>query len=56
RIDTGDASPVSSRDYRRSPKERQILHDHVVEMLEKKVIKRSNSPWCSQPIIVEKED
>ncbi|KAG2212421.1 hypothetical protein INT45_011170 [Circinella minor] len=53
-IDTGDAKPVSSPDYRRSPKERAVIKEQVTEMLQRGVIEPSNSPWASQLVVVEK--
>ena len=47
KINTGDADPIIARDYRRSPKENEAIQKEIQEMLTKKVIKPSISPWRS---------
>jgi predicted aspartyl protease len=56
RIDTGEASPIVTRDYRRSPKETKALHEEVDDMMSKGVIRKSKSPWCSPVVLVTKPD
>lgn len=56
RIDTGVASPIVARHYRRSPKETEALHQEVEDMLSKGVIRKSKSPWCSPVVLVTKPD
>lgn len=55
-IETGDASPVRSRPYRVSSAERQVIHEHVTDMLRKKIIEPSSSPWSSPVVLVKKKD
>ncbi|KAG0737152.1 hypothetical protein G6F62_009884 [Rhizopus arrhizus] len=55
-IDTGDARPIVKKGRRLSPKEKQALQDEVDKMLKAKVIRPSNSPWSSPPILVPKPD
>ncbi|KAG0767432.1 hypothetical protein G6F17_013761 [Rhizopus arrhizus] len=55
-IDTGNAVPIVKRGRRLSPKESKALHEEVQKMLEAKVIRPSNSPWCSPPVMVPKPD
>ncbi|KAI7849362.1 hypothetical protein BDC45DRAFT_403611, partial [Circinella umbellata] len=53
-IDTGDHPPIVIRDYRRSPAEKAIIDELIHDMLEKKVIQPSNSPWQSQLVLIKK--
>lgn len=55
-IVTDNASPISVRDYRRSPKERAALSRIVDELLQQQVIQPSTSAWCSPPVLVKKND
>lgn len=55
-IDTADAPPVKSRPYRVSPAERAVIEQHVTDMLQKKVIEHSSSPWSSPVVLVKKQD
>lgn len=55
-IDTGEATPVVTRDYRRSPTENEALAEEVKKMLAKKVIVPSNSNWCSPVVLLRKPD
>ncbi|KAI7848506.1 hypothetical protein BDC45DRAFT_410679, partial [Circinella umbellata] len=54
RIDTGDAIPVVSRDFRRSPAENKTIAEEVQVLLAKKIIQPSQSPWCSPVILIQK--
>ena len=55
-INTGDALPVHARPYRLSPGERDTIRKEVAKMLKLGVIKPSNSPWASLPVLVTKPD
>lgn len=55
-IDTGSAHPIRQRPYRVSPSERKIIAEQVEEMLAKKVIQESSSPWAAPVILVKKKD
>lgn len=52
-IELKDASPVSSKRYRMSPKQRAILESEVQKMLELGVIKEVESDYSSPMMIVE---
>lgn len=56
RIDTGDAMPIASRDYRRSHAENIAIQKEFNKMLEKKAIVPSNSDWCSPVVLIKKPD
>lgn len=55
-IDTGDSAPIHSRPYRVSSTERNIIHTHVSDMLQRGVVKPSSSPWSSPVVLVKKKD
>lgn len=55
-IDTGDSPPVATADYRRSPKEREIIHQEVQDMLKRGIIEPSVSDWASPLVVVDKGD
>lgn len=55
-IDTGSAHPIRQKPYRVSPAERKIIAQQVEEMLKKKVIQESCSPWAAPVILVRKKD
>lgn len=55
-IDTGAATPLKSRPYRISPAERKTIKENVADMLDKKIIEPSSSPWSSPVILVKKDD
>lgn len=54
RIDTGDTSPIASRDYRRAQVENDIIKIEVNKMLKSGVIVESNSDWCSPIVLIKK--
>ena len=55
-IDTGDAKPIKLRPYRTPLNNRKILDNALDEMLEAKIIERSNSPWSFPCVLVKKKD
>ncbi|CEP09843.1 hypothetical protein, partial, partial [Parasitella parasitica] len=55
-IDTGDAKPMVTRDFRRSAAENDAIAKEVESMLKKNVIRPSNSDWCSPVILIKKPD
>ena len=55
-IDTGDAEPVVNQPYRLSPNERDIIRAEVSKMLRLGVVRPSQSPWGSLPVLARKPD
>ena len=55
-IDTGTNAPVHQPKYRTSHQDRPIIASHVKDMLEKKIIEPSRSPWSSPIVLVPKKD
>lgn len=54
-IDTGCNEPVSTAPYRAAPKERQIIQQHIHQMLDEGIIRPSESPWASPVVLVPKK-
>lgn len=55
-IDTGTHAPLRQRPYRVSASERGIINEHVEDMLQRDVIRPSQSPWSSPVVLVTKKD
>lgn len=51
-----DTVPIKQKYRPRNPAMQQIINDKVDEMLERSVIERSNSPWSSPIVLVNKKD
>ncbi len=56
RIDTGDAAPIRQPLRRASPEKRAEIEKQVSELLDKKLIEPSDSPWSSPVVLVAKKD
>jgi hypothetical protein len=56
RIDTGNAKPIYSKPYPMSPQRRRRLGELIDALLKAGLIERSNSPWASPSMLVEKQD
>ena len=55
-IHTGDHDPIKNRPYRVPLNKRQIIDKAVKEMLDAKIIERSQSPWSFPLVVVKKKD
>ena len=55
-INTGDAKPVKIPARRRVWSQAEMIEKEVEKMLESGVIRKSNSPWASPVVIVDKKD
>ena len=53
-IDTGDALPIKQRQYPLSPPMQENLNKELNEMVEKGIVQKSSSPWCSPFLLVKK--
>lgn len=56
RIETGNNPPYRQRPYRQTPAVRQIIEDHVQQMLADGIIVESNSTWSAPVVMVKKRD
>lgn len=55
-IETGDAKPIRRKPFNLSDSEHDCINDNVRELLNKKLIEPSNSPWCFSPFLVPNRD
>jgi transposase InsO family protein/predicted aspartyl protease len=55
-INTGEHPPIKNRPYRAPLNKRKIIDKALVDMLEAKVIERSQSPWAFPLVVVKKKD
>lgn len=55
-IDSGDASPQRQHPYHTSPEIKQVIQEHVDDMLENDIIEPSNSFWAAPVVICKKKD
>ena len=56
KIETGENLPLHQPKYRTSHQDRPIIASHIKDMLEKKIIEPSRSPWSSPIVLVPKKD
>lgn len=56
KIDTGDAKPIKLTPRRLPIFQRDVAEHEIESMLQKEVIKPSNSPWASPMVLVKKKD
>ena len=55
-IDTGNASPIRQQVRRMSLPAKEKVRELLKDMMEKKVISPSKSPWASPIVLVQKRD
>ena len=55
-IDTGDAKPIKSGNYRMSEAGHELIEQECNKMLEKGVIQELFSPWSSPVVLVTKKN
>ena len=55
KIQLTENTPIKSKPYKVSPKERQIIGDQIEEMLEQGIIRPSQSPYSSPIVLVKKK-
>src|SRR5437762_9356547 len=51
-IDVGDHKPIKETAYKVNPKKKKDIEKEIKDMLEKGVIRKSNSPWSSPVTMV----
>lgn len=56
KIETGDHHPIKNRPYRVPLNKRQIIDKAILEMMDAKIIERSQSPWSFPLVVVKKKD
>ena len=55
-IDTGNARPIKQKPRRTSPSKHAEIERQVVDLLQRGVVKKSNSSWSSPVVLVTKKD
>ena len=55
-IDTGNARPIKQQPRRASPAKHVEIDRQVEDLLQRDIIKKSNSPWSSPVVLVTKKD
>jgi len=55
-VDTGDNSPHFEQLRRHPTTQLAVIDEHVLHMLEHDVIEPAASPWCSNVVMVRKQD
>ena len=56
RINTGEALPIHQPKYRAAHHHKKSISEQTAEMLKKKIISPSRSPWSSPVVLVKKKD
>ena len=54
-IDTGEARPIKKNPYRTPHALKPVVEEHIDDMLKRKIIETSSSPWSSSIILVQKK-
>jgi hypothetical protein len=55
-LDTGDAKPIYTKQYKLPPAAMQEVNKQIKELLDAGLMEESNSPWASSAILVSKRD
>ena len=55
-VDVGESAPVKQHPYRVNHKKREMIEKEIEYMLEKKIIKPSQSQWSSPVLLIPKPD
>ncbi len=55
-IHVEDAIPIRQKPYRIPYSRRKVVEKEIQKMLDAGVVRRSNSPWASPIVLVEKKD
>jgi hypothetical protein len=53
-IETGDARPIKRNPYRTLHALKPVVEEHIKDMLKRKIIEPSKSPWSSSIVLVQK--
>ena len=56
KIDTGNTRPIKQKPRRTSPSKNAEIERQVEDLLQRNVVKKSNSPWSSPVVLVTKTD
>ena len=54
-IETGDARPIKRNPYRNPHALKPVVDEHIDDMLQRKIIEPSMSPWSSSIVLVQKK-
>jgi hypothetical protein len=54
-IETGDAKPIKKSPYRTPHALKPVVDEHIDDMLRRKIIEPSMSPWSSSIVLVQKK-
>ena len=54
-IDTGEARPIKKNPYRTAHALKPVVEEHIDDMLKRKIIEPSSSPWSSSFVLVQKK-
>ena len=54
-IDTGEDRPIKRNHYRTPHALKPVVEEHINDMLKRKIIEQSSSPWSSSIVLVQKK-
>jgi hypothetical protein len=55
-LDTGDAKPIYTRQYKLPPKAMREVNKQIKQMFDSGLLEPSNSAWSSSALVVDKKD